>query len=132
MCIHYMLNVITFSLGELRKLGWAGIPGDLRPMAWQLLLVSLSPSFLSASFLSCFNYSCISILQGYLPLPTSLRSITLKRKRGEYQNMVDLAFARGREGLDQQIWHQIEIDVPRTRPGVSLWMHGTTQRVRPA
>ena len=26
--------------GELRKLAWAGIPGDLRPMAWQLLLVS--------------------------------------------------------------------------------------------
>lgn len=44
--------------------------------------------------------------------------------------MVDLAFARGREGLDQQIWHQIEIDVPRTRPGVRLWMHAGTQRVR--
>ena len=43
--------------------------------------------------------------------------------------MVDLAFARGREGLDQQIWHQIEIDVPRTRPGVRLWMHAGTQRV---
>ena len=67
--------------------------------------------------------------QGYLPLPTSLRSSTLARKRSEYQNMVDLAFARGREGLDQQIWHQIEIDVPRTRPGVKLWMHAETQRV---
>ena len=44
--------------------------------------------------------------------------------------MVDLAFARGREGLDQQIWHQIEIDVPRTRPGVRLWMQAGTQRVR--
>lgn len=44
--------------------------------------------------------------------------------------MVDLAFARGKEGLDQQIWHQIEIDVPRTRPGVRLWMHEATQRVR--
>jgi len=91
------------NIGELRKLAWAGIPRDLRPMAWQLLL-------------------------GYLPLPTPLRSSTLTRKRGEYQNMVDLAFARGREGLDQQIWHQIEIDVPRTRPGVRLWMHEATQR----
>jgi len=71
----------------------------------------------------------IPLFQGYLPLPTSLRPITLKRKRGEYQNMVELAFARGREGLDQQIWHQIEIDVPRTRPGVRLWMHEATQRV---
>lgn len=43
--------------------------------------------------------------------------------------MVELAFAPGRESLDQQIWHQIEIDVPRTRPGVRLWMHAATQRV---
>ncbi|EDR11501.1 uncharacterized protein LACBIDRAFT_246710 [Laccaria bicolor S238N-H82] len=91
------------SIGELRKLAWAGIPVDLRPMAWQLLL-------------------------GYLPLPTPLRSTTLARKRGEYVSLVELAFARGREGLDQQIWHQIEIDVPRTRPGVRLWMHDATQR----
>ncbi|KAJ7268696.1 rab-GTPase-TBC domain-containing protein [Mycena haematopus] len=91
------------NIAELRKLAWAGIPADLRPMAWQLLL-------------------------GYLPLPTPLRASTLARKRGEYLSLVQLAFARDREGLDQQIWHQIEIDVPRTRPGVQLWMHGATQR----
>ncbi|KAJ7282981.1 rab-GTPase-TBC domain-containing protein [Mycena rebaudengoi] len=91
------------NIAELRKLAWAGIPADLRPMAWQLLL-------------------------GYLPLPTPLRSSTLARKRGEYLSLVELAFARDREGLDQQIWHQIEIDVPRTRPGVRLWMHNATQR----
>jgi hypothetical protein len=43
--------------------------------------------------------------------------------------MVELAFAPGRESLDQQIWHQIEIDVPRTRPGIRLWMYAATQRV---
>ncbi|KAJ7747264.1 rab-GTPase-TBC domain-containing protein [Mycena metata] len=91
------------NIAELRKLAWAGIPADLRPMAWQLLL-------------------------GYLPLPTPLRASTLARKRGEYLSLVELAFARDREGLDQQIWHQIEIDVPRTRPGVRLWMHAATQR----
>ncbi|KAF7428299.1 GTPase-activating protein [Pleurotus ostreatus] len=88
---------------ELRKLAWAGIPEDLRPVAWQLLL-------------------------GYLPLPTPTRQATLERKREEYKSLVELAFARDREGLDQQIWHQIEIDVPRTRPGVRLWMHAATQR----
>ncbi|KAG6897521.1 hypothetical protein C0992_000747 [Termitomyces sp. T32_za158] len=91
------------NIAELRKLAWAGIPTDLRPMAWQLLL-------------------------GYLPLPTPLRSMTLARKRSEYLSLVEVAFARDREGLDQQIWHQIEIDVPRTRPGVRLWMYSTTQR----
>ncbi|ESK96644.1 tbc1 domain family protein [Moniliophthora roreri MCA 2997] len=91
------------SIAELRKLAWAGIPSDLRPMAWQLLL-------------------------GYLPLPSPSRITTLARKRKEYQSLVEVAFARDRERLDQQIWHQIEIDVPRTRPGVRLWMYGATQR----
>ncbi|KAF9070082.1 rab-GTPase-TBC domain-containing protein [Rhodocollybia butyracea] len=91
------------NIAELRKLAWAGIPSELRPMAWQLLL-------------------------GYLPLTKPLRAATLARKRGEYTSLVEVAFARDREGLDQQIWHQIEIDVPRTRPGVNLWMYGATQR----
>lgn len=40
-CIHYSVFLMIFA-AELRKLSWAGIPGDLRPMAWQLLLVCLS------------------------------------------------------------------------------------------
>ncbi|TCD67858.1 GTPase-activating protein [Steccherinum ochraceum] len=91
------------NMAQLRKLAWNGVPPDLRPVAWPLLL-------------------------GYMPLPAPLRASTLARKRQEYQSLVDLAFARNREGLDQQIWHQIEIDVPRTRPGVKLWMHAATQR----
>lgn len=59
-----------------------------------------------------------------------MRATTLARKRGEYLSLVELAFARDRQGVDQQIWHQIEIDVPRTRPGVQLWMQASTQRVR--
>ncbi|KAG5221474.1 RabGAP/TBC [Salix suchowensis] len=65
---------------------YKGIPEDLRPVAWQLLL-------------------------GYLPLPTPTRQATLERKRDEYKSLVELAFARD------------QIDVPRTRPGVRLWMH---------
>ncbi|KAH8119261.1 RabGAP/TBC [Phellopilus nigrolimitatus] len=91
------------SIVDLRKLAWNGIPDELRPIAWQLLL-------------------------GYLPLPSLMRTSTLSRKRAEYASLVDVTFAKGRDGLDQQIWHQIEIDVPRTRPGVKLWMHGVTQR----
>ncbi|KIY44403.1 RabGAP/TBC, partial [Fistulina hepatica ATCC 64428] len=97
------LSLEDVSMAQLRKIAWSGIPEDMRPAAWQLLL-------------------------GYLPLPSPLRSSTLARKRSEYQSLVEVAFARDRQGLDQQIWHQIEIDVPRTRPGVLLWMHGTTQR----
>lgn len=91
-------------------------------MAWQLLLVS--------PIVTAYTHTEPNIEKGYLPLPTPLRPTTLARKRGEYLSLVELAFSRDREGLDQQIWHQIEIDVPRTRPGVRLWMHGATQRVR--
>ncbi|KAL1742485.1 rab-GTPase-TBC domain-containing protein [Schizophyllum fasciatum] len=97
------LSAEDVNIAELRKIAWAGIPADLRPMAWQLLL-------------------------GYIPLATPLRPATLQRKRQEYLSLVEVAFARDRQGLDQQIWHQIEIDVPRTRPGVRLWMHAATQR----
>lgn len=69
-------------------------------------------------------------LKGYIPLPSNLRAATLARKRGEYLSLVELAFARDRQGVDQQIWHQIEIDVPRTRPGIRLWIQASTQRVR--
>lgn len=53
---------------------------------------------------------------------------------------MDQYFGRGPASLDQQvrsdrvlcltpqIWHQIEIDVPRTRPGAPLWSCPATQR----
>ncbi|KAI0665916.1 RabGAP/TBC [Trametes maxima] len=100
------VNCITrddVDIAQLRKLAWNGVPEDLRPLVWPLLL-------------------------GYLPLPKPTRASTLARKRREYASLVETTFVRGREGLDQQIWHQIEIDVPRTRPGVRLWMQGDTQR----
>ncbi|ORY25082.1 rab-GTPase-TBC domain-domain-containing protein [Naematelia encephala] len=90
-------------LAELRRLAWSGIPSEVRPIAWQLLL-------------------------NYLPLPTQPRLTTLSRKRKEYSQLVDQYFGRGLAFLDQQIWHQIEIDVPRTRPGIPLWSCLTAQR----
>lgn len=92
-------------------------------MAWQLLLVSYDNTEMYLLTDSIID------MQGYLPLHSDMRTSTLARKRAEYASLVDVTFARGRDGLDQQIWHQIEIDVPRTRPGVKLWMHGSTQRV---
>ncbi|WWC66823.1 uncharacterized protein I206_100730 [Kwoniella pini CBS 10737] len=93
----------SVELGELRKLAWNGVPQEVRGVVWMLLL-------------------------NYLPLPAQPRLTTLNRKRKEYTQLVDQYFGRGLSSLDQQIWHQIEIDVPRTRPGVPLWACITTQR----
>lgn len=100
---HHSFLYLALLAADLRKLAWAGIPPSLRPMAWQLLL-------------------------GYLPAPASRRAPTLARKRQEYADAVRLAFARGKAGLDGPIWHQISIDVPRTRPGVRLWQGAAAQR----
>lgn len=39
-----------------------------------------------------------------------------------------MAFSRGESSLDPALWHQIQIDVPRTNPGVPLWQFESTQR----
>lgn len=98
------LDKPNVDVAELRKLAWSGIPDDFRPMVWQILL-------------------------GYLPAPAERRVAVLARKRQEYSDAVRLAFGKGQSGLDQTIWHQIHIDVPRTNPGVALWQFPATQRV---
>lgn len=97
------LNEEVVQMDKLRSLAWAGMPDEMRPMIWMLLL-------------------------GYLPPAKSARASTLSRKRAEYQAGVRLAFQRGSESLDQAIWHQIHIDVPRTNPGIALWQREATQR----
>ncbi|KAF8422675.1 rab-GTPase-TBC domain-containing protein [Tirmania nivea] len=98
-----ILQSSTVDLAELRKLAWNGIPEELRPMSWQLLL-------------------------GYLPANSDRRVSTLERKRKEFIDGVKQAFSRGTQGLDQTIWHQISIDVPRTNPHLPLYGFETTQR----
>jgi len=93
----------TVDVGALRKLAWAGIPPRLRALVWMILL-------------------------GYLPAPDSKRLEVLARKRREYLDAVRLAFGLGTHRLDQAIWHQIQIDVARTHPGVPLWQFQATQR----
>ncbi|KAG0134071.1 rab-GTPase-TBC domain-containing protein [Tuber indicum] len=98
-----ILQSSTVDLNELREISWNGIPDELRPMAWQMLL-------------------------GYLPANSDRRVSTLERKRKEFIDGVKQAFVRGTSGLDQTIWHQISIDVPRTNPHLPLYGFETTQR----
>ncbi|KAL2011890.1 hypothetical protein VTN00DRAFT_4608 [Thermoascus crustaceus] len=112
-----ILQASTVSLSELRDLAWSGVPDEVRAMTWQLLL-------------------------GYLPTNSERRVATLERKRKEYLEGVRQAFERGNvgnplsapatsgrgRGLDEAIWHQISIDVPRTNPHIELYGYEATQR----
>jgi hypothetical protein len=92
------------------------------------------------------------LLLGYLPTNSERRVSTLERKRNEYLDGVRQAFDRGnvdsnaaaagpihsnspvasnqgnRRGLDETIWHQISIDIPRTNPHIPLYSYEATQR----
>ena len=120
-----ILQSSSISLSELRDSAWSGLPQEVRAMSWQVLL-------------------------GYLPTSSERRVATLERKRKEYLEGVRQAFERvslpdGRthsmsdlsssykngnrgRGLDETIWHQISIDVPRTNPHLELYSYGATQR----
>lgn len=114
-----ILQASSIVLSDLRDSCWSGIPQEVRAMSWQLLL-------------------------GYLPPSSERRIATLERKRKEYLDAVRQAFDRGtsfnsptgkrtsgvnvRRGLDEALWHQISIDVPRTSPHLKLYSYETTQR----
>ncbi|KAF2760043.1 RabGAP/TBC [Pseudovirgaria hyperparasitica] len=113
-----ILQSSTISLAELRDCAWSGVPEEVRAMSWQILL-------------------------GYLPTSSERRVTALDRKRKEYLEGVRQAFEKGTatgqssaaasnrgrgRGLDEAIWHQISIDVPRTNPHLELYGYEATQR----
>lgn len=122
-----ILQNSSVSLPDLRAAAWSGIPEEVRAITWQLLL-------------------------GHLPTNSERRVTTLERKRKEYLEAVRAAFngtstsrtgssigltnlanqtssasGRGR-GLDEAVWHQVSIDVPRTNPHIPLYAFEATQR----
>ncbi|CAK7202563.1 GTPase-activating protein [Sporothrix eucalyptigena] len=126
-----LLQASAIPLPDLRALAWSGIPQEVRAMTWMLLL-------------------------SYLPTSSERRVATLERKRKEYLDGVRQAFDRGGgggsgglsgsaagqkggagsnssasnrgRGLDEAVWHQISIDVPRTNPHIELYGYEATQR----
>lgn len=75
-------------LAKLRELSWNGIPAELRPIVWPLLL-------------------------GYVPCHSSMRTATLARKRAEYCKAVTLAF-----GFDVFAKGQLDGEQSESKPSV--------------
>ena len=118
-----ILQASSVALSELRDSAWSGVPEEVRSVTWQMLL-------------------------GYLPTNVERRAATLQRKRSDYLESVRQLFERngaaplspakskvhaatsfGRSrGLDENVWHQISIDVPRTSPHIELYGYEATQR----
>lgn len=87
-------------LNQLRTIAWAGIPSEFRPLTWKLLL-------------------------GYLPVAKSKREEALKRKRLEYDHLVNQYYLK--RTSDDDTWRQIHIDIPRMQPLISIFKQKPVQ-----
>ncbi|CAK0787611.1 hypothetical protein CVIRNUC_010833 [Coccomyxa viridis] len=101
-----LLEQQVVDLDALRELAWSGVPSDLRPTCWQLLL-------------------------GYLPPNRERREQILERKRREYRDMVPNYYdiqAAERSAEDDTALRQVIVDVPRTAPGVPFFAQKQLQK----
>lgn len=86
--IEHMLVAHDADLAELRKLCWSGIPIDLRPVVWKLLL-------------------------GVMPTSMDRRETTLARKRQEYVDLIPEYEKTERAEHEAVQLRQIQRDIPR-------------------
>lgn len=89
-------------LNQLKLVAWSGIPHKYRPLGWRLLL-------------------------GYLPSTKSKRQLQLDRKREEYDRLIDHYY--NNRSLDDGMWRQIHIDIPRMQPLISVFQQPRVQEV---
>lgn len=87
-------------LTQLKMIAWSGIPFKYRPLSWQLLL-------------------------GYLPVSKSKREQQLKRKREEYERLIEQYY--NENSLDDKMWRQIHIDIPRMQPLIPIFQQQRVQ-----
>lgn len=95
----------VFDIEELRKLSWAGIPSQVRPLVWKLLT-------------------------GYLPCASERRQAIMEKKKKEYFDLVDKYYHEsGMKKSEYEIKTQrlIKQDVPRTNPELKLFRHDRIQ-----
>eukprot|EP00850_Spirogloea_muscicola_P015061 SM000112S24003 [mRNA] locus=s112:376666:379781:+ [translate_table: standard] len=95
----------TVDLDALRELSWSGVPPNMRPLVWRLLL-------------------------GYVPPNADRREQVLARKRREYRDCVPQYYdIPSTERTDEELHtlRQIAVDVPRTVPDVKFFQQPALQ-----
>ncbi|XP_074291988.1 uncharacterized protein LOC141618816 [Silene latifolia] len=100
------LSAPTVTLEKLRQLAWSGVPSDMRPNVWRLLL-------------------------GYAPPNSDRREGVLRRKRLEYLDCVAQYYdIPDTERSDDEInmLRQIAVDCPRTVPDVTFFQQPAVQK----
>lgn len=101
-----LLGEPLIDLDALRELSWSGIPQELRPTCWKLLL-------------------------GYLPPNKSRQQQVLARKRREYTDMVPEFYdVENSQRSEDEIGalRQVSVDVPRTAPNVAFFHEPIIQK----
>lgn len=112
--LRQLLKEPAMNLEAVKKMAWAGLPDDMRPQIWKILL-------------------------GYVPTNMARRKDTLRRKRLEYREAVEQhyvpiadmveASSQGQSSnsysrlgnQEDSTMRQICIDIPRTCPGLKLF-----------
>lgn len=100
-----LLQQPIINLQALQEASWTGIPPELRPMCWRLLL-------------------------GYQPPNQSRAQSTVHRKRREYRDMVPVYYDidnQQRSDDDIADLKQVSVDVPRTAPDVPFFQQAAMQ-----
>ena len=101
-----LLQADNIDLNALRILSWSGIPTGFRTMVWQLLV-------------------------GYMPTNKARREQAIFKKRKEYFDSIPQHFDVPDEDKgtnEQQIKHQITVDLPRTSPSIPFFQQTPIQK----
>ncbi|XP_057750501.1 GTPase-activating protein GYP1-like [Arachis stenosperma] len=101
-----VLSGTTVILDKLRELAWSGVPDDMRPTVWRLLL-------------------------GYAPPNSDRREGVLRRKRLEYLECISQYYDipdTDRSDDEINMRRQIVVDCPRTVPDVPFFQQQQVQK----
>jgi len=102
----------NIDLVQLRKLSWNGVPAELRPTVWQMML-------------------------GYVPTNKNRRDQAIERKRKEYVESIPLYFdtsvdqteVADRTTQEGELLRQILVDLPRTSPDLPFFQQAPIQKM---